>query len=155
MNNLVKKLVINSTFLLFALTLCSFQANNPTVEEIFQEALNIEMLATHLAKDANGELLPLTIATNGLLSQNIQLSLNGKMVSVVNTTTDEGAVVSILDLKEIKMKGKKSFLLFQYGKKKIKVRLKKEAGGWVAKTISIKWKNGFDVQTVSVSEKHF
>ncbi|GEM_PF-4572021 len=155
MNHSVKKLVINSTFFLFALTLCSFQASNPTVQEIFQEALNIEALVPHLAKDVDGEILPLTIATNGLLSENIHLSLNGKMVAVVSNSTNSEATVSILDLKEIKMKGKKSTLLFQYGEKSIKIKLKKEAGDWVAKMISVKWKNGFETKIVSSSETHF
>lgn len=155
MNNLVKNLVIHCTFLLFALTLCSFQGNNPTVQEIFQEALNIETLTAHLAKDIDGEILPLTIATNGLLSEHIQLSLNGKMVAIVNNPTNKAETTSILDLKEIKMKGKKSFLLFQYGEKSIKIRLKKEAGDWVAKMITVKWKNGFDTKIVASSETHF
>lgn len=155
MNHSVKKLVINGAFLLFALTFCSFEAPNPTVQEIFQEALSIEALAPHLIKDADGKLLPLTIATNGLLSENINLSLNGKMVAVVNTSSNLEAASSVLDLKEIKMKGKKSILFFQYGEKTIKVRLKKEAGDWVAKMIMVKWKNGFETKIVSSSETHF
>ena len=155
MNHSVKKLVINGAFLLFALTICSFQTPNPTVQEIFQEALNIEALVPHLEKDTDGALLPLTIATNGFLSEKIDLSLNGKMVSVVNVSSNNADLVSILDLKEIKMKGKKSTLLFQYGEKSIKIRLKKEAGDWVAKMITVKWKNGFETKIVSSSETHF
>ena len=148
----MKNLVINSLFVLFALTICSFQAPNPTLQEVFQEALNIEALANHLAKDSDGEILPLTLATNGLLPEKIHLSLAGKVVSIINSNTETG---SILDLKEIKMKGKKSYLAFQYDEKTIKIRLKKEAGVWVAKTINVKWKNGINFQTISTSEKHF
>lgn len=154
MNNSIKNLVINSTFLLFALTICSFQTPNPTVQEIFQEALNIEGLAPHLAKGDDGKILPLTIATNGLLSENIDLSLNGEMVAVINLAT-KNETTSILNLKEIKMKGKKSILLFQYGEKSIKIRLKKEGNDWVAKMITVKWKNGFETEIVSSSETHF
>ena len=151
----MKNLIINGAFLLFAFTICSFQTPNPTVQEIFQEALNIEALENHLVKDGDGKILPLTLATNGLLSENINLSLNGKMVSIINTATNNIDLVSLLDLKEIKMKGKKSALVFQYGEKSIKVRLKKESGDWVAKTISVKWKKGISFQTVTVSEEHF
>lgn len=152
----MKNLVIRFSFLLFALTICSFQTPNPTVQEIFQEALNIEELANHLAKDENGKILPLTMATNGLLSERINLSIAGKIVSMVTTNSNiEPATSSVLDLKEIKMKGRKSFLAFKYGEKTIKIRLKKEAGDWVAKTIYVKWKNGITFKTVSVSEEHF
>jgi len=152
----MKNLVINSLFVLFALSICSFQAPNPTVQEIFQEALNIEELANHLAKDTNGSILPLTLVTNGLLSEDIELSLNGKIISVVDNTTDsQEESASILQLKEMKMKGKKSYLVFQYEEKSIKIRLKQDDGDWVAKTINVKWKNGINFQTVSTSEKHF
>ncbi len=151
----MKNLIVSGALLLFAFSICSFQSPNPTIQEIFQEALNIETLTTHLAKDMEGNLLPLTIATNGLLSESINLSLHGKMVSIVNTPTDKKITNSILDLKEIKMKGKKSFLAFQYGEKKIKIRLKKEAGDWTAKMITVKSKNGFESKMVSSSETHF
>ena len=151
----MKNLVFNGTFLLFALTICSFQAPNPTVQEIFQEALNIETLAEHLIKDEDGNLLPLTISTNSLLSEKMNLSLHGKMVSIIDNATNTATTASILDLTEVKMKGKKSMLAFQYGEKTIKIRLKKEADDWVAKTISIKWKNGLTFKTVSTSEEHF
>lgn len=152
----MKNLIINGTLILFALTICSFQTPNPTIQEIFQEALNIEALSAHLAKDKDGKILPLTLATNGLLSKKIQLSLNDKAVAIVNNATNIATrTASILELKEMKMKGKKSYLAFQYGEKMIKVKLKKEAGDWVAKTISVKWKKGFTIQTVTVSEKHF
>lgn len=152
----MKNLVIRFSFLLFALTICSFQTPNPTVQEIFQEALNIEALANHLAKDDNGEILPVIMATNGLLSEKINLSLAGKVVSMIDTNSEvESETSSVLDLKEIKMKGKKSFLAFQYGEKTIKIRLKKEAGDWVAKMITVKWKNGFNTKIVSSSSEHF
>lgn len=151
----MKNLIINGTFLLFAFTICSFQTPNPTIQEIFQEALTIETLADHLIKDSEGELLPLTIAMNGLISENIKLSLNGKIVSIVNTSSKMETTNPILDLKEIKMKGKKSFLAFQYGEKKIKIRLKKEADDWTAKMITVKSKNEFETKIVSSSETHF
>ncbi len=152
----MKNLVINGALLLFAFTICSFQTPNPTVQEIFQEALNIEALVIHLAKDADGDLLPLTMTTDGLLSEDIQLSLNGKVISVVNNAIDTPtASAPNLQLKEMKLKGKKSYLLFQYGEKSIKIRLKNDGGDWVAKTINVKWKNNISFQTVSTSETHF
>ena len=152
----MKNLVFKVVFCLFALTICSFQAPKPTVQEIFQEALNIKSLAEHLAKDANGEMLPLTIVTNGLLSEKIKLSMNGKVIAIVPTNTNnEFDTNSILDLKELKMKGKKSYLVFKYGDKNIKIRLKQEDGNWTAKTISVKWKKGMTFKTVSTSEEHF
>ena len=55
----------------------------------------------------------------------------------------------------MKLKGKKSYLQFQYNEKTIKIRLKKEHEDWVTKTISVKWKNGMTFKTVSTSEEHF
>lgn len=152
----MKNLVLKVLCCFFALTICSFQNPKLTVQEIFQEALNIEVLAEHLDKDANGVILPLTLVTNGLLNENLNLSVNGKIVSIIKSkTNDIVGLNSVLYLKEVKMKSNKSFLAFQYGDKNIKIRLKQENGDWVAKTISIKWKKGLTFQTVSASEKHF
>ena len=154
----MKNLIIKSAFLLFAFTICSFQSPKPTLQEIFQTALDIEQLEDHLAKNSAGEILPLTIISNDYLPTNMDLNFGGNKVLIQSTLTDQLADdTSVLELTEIKMKGKKSYLAFKYGEKTIKIRLKKDQNEWVAKTISVKWKNGFDTSFVSSTTevKHF
>ena len=95
----MKNSIINSLFCFFALSLCSFQMPSPTVQEIFQEALNLEALAEHLTTDDEGEILPQTMATNGLLANSVQLTVQGKKVFVVPIVNNESRE-TVLDLKD-------------------------------------------------------
>lgn len=152
----MKNLVLKFAFLIFAGTLCSFQSPKPSIQDIFQTALDLKVLEEHLAKNNEGELLPLTLISNNYIGTDIPLNFAGKKV-VIKSNLPEAVAVNqtILELTEIKMKGKKSHLTFKYAEKTIKVRLRKEENTWTAKTVTVKWKNGFDTQFVSVEEKRF
>jgi len=152
MKNLGLKLVL----LLFAGTICSFQSPKPTLQEIFQTTLDIEVLEEHFNKNSQGELLPLTIVSNNYIATDIPLSFaKNKVVIKSNLAEKASDDLSVLEITEIKMNGKKSKLSFNYDDKTIKVRLKKEGSEWTAKTVSVKWKNGFDTTIVSSKEIHF
>jgi len=81
----MKNLAAKLAFLFFAFTICSFQAPKPTLQEIFQTALQIEQLEKHLAKDTEGELLPLTIISNNYVPTNIDLNFGGHKVFIQST----------------------------------------------------------------------
>lgn len=153
----MKNLIIKSAFLLLTCTIYSFQsATQPTLQEIFQTALNIETLEEHLAKNSAGETLPLTLVSNDYIPTHLNLDFAGHKVFIQSNLENVSAkAVSILELTEIKRKGKKTHLAFKYGEKTIKIRLKKEDNIWIAKTISLKWKNGFETKLVTSEEKHF
>ncbi len=145
----MKNLILKFALLLFAGTICSFQASTPTLQDIFQAALNIEILEEHFTKNNNGELLPLTLVSNDYIAKDMALNFAGKKV-LIQSSIDKISTKkeSVLELTEIKMKGKKAQLSFKYGEKTIKVRLKKKGSDWISKTVSLKWKNGFETQIV-------
>ena len=152
----MKNLIVKFAFILFAGTICSFQSPKPTIQEVFQTALDINILEEHFNKNNEGDLLPLTLISNDYIASNMPLNFAGNKVDVTANLTDKvGKNLSILELTEIKMKGKKSRLTFKYEDKTIKIRLKKEGKEWTAKTVSVKWKNGFDTQIVSTGVEHF
>lgn len=145
----MKNLALKFALLLFAGTICSFQSPNPTLQDIFQTALDIKAFEEHLAKNNEGELLPLTLISNDYISTDIPLNFAGNKVLIKSSKNEElVSNHSILELTEIKMKGKKSHLTFKHQDKTIKVRLKKEENVWIAKTVTIKWKNRIDTSFV-------
>jgi len=150
MKNLTIDFLVRSiALLLFAGTICSFQAPKPTLQDIFQTALDVKVLESHFAKNNDGELLPLTLISNDYIAKNIPLNFAGNKVHIQSNLEEKANDnLSVLELTEIKMKGKKSILAFKYADKTIKIKLKKEGKEWIAKTISVRWKNRIETQFI-------
>jgi len=107
------------------------------------------VLEKHLSKNNEGEFLPLTLITHDYIAKDIALKFAEKKVTILpnsaNLSLDNQ---STLELTEIKMNDKKSILAFKYAHKTIKIKLKKEGKEWIAKTISVKWKNRIETQFI-------
>jgi len=152
----MKNVIVKTVFCLFALSICSFQWSESAFSDMFQTALDIDNIRVHLAKNEDGRTAPLTLITNGLAPTDLVIEIDGQRVAV-QSSRDElaAATTSILELTELKVKGRKSILTFKYGEKTMKIRLKKEDKEWTAKIATIKYKNTFETTTVTTSEKHF
>lgn len=145
----MKNLVLKFALLVFAGTICSFQPPKPALQEIFQAALDTKSLEDHFAKNNEGELLPLTLISNDYIATDMPLNFaKNKVFILSNLTNSDTQSESILEITEIELNRRKSRLSFKYADKTIKIRLKKEHKKWVAKIITVKWKNGFQTQIV-------
>lgn len=133
------------------LFLCSFQTPSTSIDiqEIFQEAFFTEELSDVFEKDSDGQLLPLTLVTNQLIAEDLDLKYDGK---AINISTAKEYATTVLELTGVKIKAKKSILEFKYQNKTIKIRLKKDDNQWRAFSILIKSKGNFDLTTVSRKE---
>ncbi|MEM1122690.1 MAG: hypothetical protein AAGJ18_19760 [Bacteroidota bacterium] len=152
----MKNLIIKTVFCLFALSICSFQLPETAFSNILQTALDIDNIKVHLAKNEDGKIAPLTLITNGLAPTNLAIEIDNQPVTVQATVNQAIAGnASVLELTELKVKERKSILTFKYGKKTMKIRLKKEQHYWIPKIATIKYKNTFETTTVTSSEIHF
>ena len=101
----------DSTSLIFpvlALVLCSFQTNNTSLEELLQKVLETEELGEHLAKDETGQFLPIIIASNQIIPNQLNLKHQGKAVTISEVTSlSPNTQVSVLELTGLKVKKKK------------------------------------------------
>lgn len=134
----MKKSILFFTSLFTILSFFSFKS--PTdVETILQKSLDISQFKTVFEKDDNGEFLPLTIVSNGLLSEDIHLSYDGEDVQVISKIQkNDFQDHKYISLNGMKVKRKKSILEFSYGEKNVKVKLRKRNGEWVFNFLSIK-----------------
>ena len=99
-----------------------------------------------MAKDEDSKLLPLTLVTKGLLSENMELSFGEQAVILMDQlATPSSDHKNVLELTSITQKGEKVKLTFKFGNKQIKIHLKKMEGEWVSRICSIKSKNNIDI----------
>ena len=134
----MKKSIFILGFAFTILSFFSFKSPND-VEIVLQKSLNISQFETIFEKGVNGEFLPLTIVSNGLLSEDVDLNYDGKSIQIIRKIgKGDFENHKYISLNGLKMKNRKSILEFSYGEKKVKVKMKKRDGEWVFNFLSIK-----------------
>ena len=146
----MKNTILNLVFAFSVVSFFSFQTPTQT-EAIIQKSLNLTQLSEMFQKSDSGEFLPLTVVTNGLFSENMNLTYEESPVEIVRSNAGNNNLNQrVLNFTEMKMKSRKSVLEFEFDDKKVKVKMKKRAGDWVYSFISVK--GGGDLY-VSINEE--
>lgn len=124
---------------------------HPETFEVIQKSLKTKQLERVFEKDEQGKFLPLLLITNDLIEDNIPVYLKGKQVQVAASLSNLNENQKALILTNLKISGKKSSLEMLYGKKEVKIKLRKYEGQWHYRSILIKEGKGhfyLDVNSV-------
>ncbi|MEM6964107.1 MAG: hypothetical protein AAF573_05015 [Bacteroidota bacterium] len=136
----MKKSIIPICFVAIALLFSSFTIQNSETPVVLQQSFDIKKLHNYFDKDESGELLPITLVTNDYFSDNLSLAMDGKKINLLRSKNDlqDADSEAFVNVTKFKIRKNTAVLKFKYKTKKVKIKLRKQDGEWIYKTLVVK-----------------
>lgn len=137
---LMKKPFLFSALVLLIFSLQSFQTPSDDVQNILQQAIELEQLEQILQKDHKGAFQALKIVTNGQLPAQIDLQFAGQAVAFISSeaAAQLGEDEPYLNVSEFGIKKKRARFHFEYNGVNVRINFRNIDGEWTYRSMSMK-----------------
>ena len=134
------KSVVSVLVLMGLLCVQTVAQTNTGEQAILKSALEANLLKKVFASDENGELLPISVVSNNLITSVFKLEINGKPVEIIkDLTLENNAGKPVVEIQQFEIKSnRKALLAFVYDEKRVRLKLKKSDGNWLVYSTTVK-----------------